>query len=62
MAERQHTTVALEETVVQDLASRLRGELLGPGDAGYEQARRVYKRALRRWSLVGIMSVAPNQR
>jgi FAD/FMN-containing dehydrogenase len=33
---------ALAETMVQDLAARLRGRLLRPGDADYEQARRVY--------------------
>ena len=42
MMEQQNTTVALEETAVQELASRLRGALLRPGDAGYEQARQVY--------------------
>jgi FAD/FMN-containing dehydrogenase len=42
MMEQQHTTVALEETAVQELASRMRGALLRPGDAGYEQALRVY--------------------
>ena len=40
--EQQATTVTLEETEVQELAHRMRGELLRPGDAGYEQARRVY--------------------
>ena len=38
----QNTTVTLEETAIQELASRLRGSLLRPGDAGYEQARQVY--------------------
>ena len=42
MLEKQNTTVALEETAVQELVSRMRGELLRPGDAGYEQARQVY--------------------
>jgi FAD/FMN-containing dehydrogenase len=42
MMEQQHTPVALEETAVQELASHLRGTLLRPGDAGYEQARQVY--------------------
>jgi hypothetical protein len=28
MIEKQHTTVALEETAVQELVSRMRGELL----------------------------------
>src|SRR5215470_2517714 len=40
--EPQHTTVALEETAVQELVSRLRGTLLRPADAGYEQACQVY--------------------
>ena len=40
--EQQHTSIALEETVVQELVSRMRGELLRPGDVGYEQALRVY--------------------
>jgi FAD/FMN-containing dehydrogenase len=38
----QYTTAPLEETAVQDLAARLRGTLLRPGDEGYEQARQVY--------------------
>ena len=38
----QYTAVALEETAVQALTSHLRGTLLRPGDAGYEQARQVY--------------------
>src|SRR5438105_8128486 len=42
MMEQQQTTVALEETAVQELASHLRGALLRPGDAGYEQALLVY--------------------
>src|SRR5437588_3937612 len=42
MMEQQHTSIALEETVVQELVSRMRGELLRPNDAGYEQAIRVY--------------------
>src|SRR2546426_5857472 len=42
MIEKQNTTVALEETAVQELVSRMRGELLRSGDAGYEQALRVY--------------------
>src|SRR5438874_2952693 len=42
MMEQQHTPVALEETAVQELVSRMRGELLRPSDAGYEQAIRVY--------------------
>src|SRR2546430_5167261 len=42
MMEQQHTSIALEETAVQELVSRMRGALLRPGDAGYEQALRVY--------------------
>ena len=42
MMEQQNTSVALEETAVQELVSHLRGTLLRPGDAGYEQARQVY--------------------
>jgi FAD/FMN-containing dehydrogenase len=42
MLEKQHTPVALEETAVQELVSRMRGKLLRPGDAGYEDARQVY--------------------
>jgi FAD/FMN-containing dehydrogenase len=38
----QQTMVALDEAAVQDLATRLRGELIGPDDADYEQARKVY--------------------
>src|SRR5438093_2941447 len=42
MLEQQNTPVALEETAIQELVSRMRGELLRPSDAGYEQAIRVY--------------------
>ncbi len=42
MLEQQHIPVTLEETVVQELVSHLRGALLRPGDAGYEQACQVY--------------------
>src|SRR3989440_1400358 len=42
MLEQQNTPVALEETAVQELVSRMRGELIRAGDAGYEQAARVY--------------------
>src|SRR6266478_2126607 len=41
MMEQQHTSIALEETAVQELASRMRGALLRPGDADYEQALRI---------------------
>jgi len=40
--EQQHASIALEETAVQELAARMRGALLRPGNAGYEQALRVY--------------------
>src|SRR5437773_278182 len=42
MFEKQNTTVALEETEVQELVSHMRGELFRPGDADFEQACRVY--------------------
>lgn len=42
MTEQQTTRVSVEETAIQELASRLRGALLRPSDAGYEQALRVY--------------------
>src|SRR3954451_16276875 len=42
MMEQQYTSIALEETAVQELVSRMRGELLRPGDVGYEKALRVY--------------------
>src|SRR5215813_5303810 len=42
MTEQQTMSISLEETAVQEFAARLRGSLLRPGDAGYEQARQVY--------------------
>src|SRR5579884_294203 len=42
MTEQQKKNVSLEETALREFAARLRGSLLHPGDAGYEQARRVY--------------------
>ncbi len=42
MIEERNTAVTLDETAVQELASRLRGALICRGDAGYEQARQVY--------------------
>ncbi len=48
MIEQQHTPVTLEETVVQELASHLRGILIRPGDAGYEQACQVYNGMINR--------------
>jgi FAD/FMN-containing dehydrogenase len=38
----QHTTTTLDEAAVQALAARLRGELIRPSDAGYDDARKVY--------------------
>jgi hypothetical protein len=40
--EQQHPTIALEETAIQDFVLPLHGALLRSGDAGYEQALRVY--------------------
>ena len=42
MTEQQKMSVSLEETAIQEFAARLRGSLLRPDHAGYEQARRVY--------------------
>jgi FAD binding domain/Berberine and berberine like len=42
MIEQQPTPITLDETAIQELASRLRGALIRPGDTGYEQARAVY--------------------
>jgi FAD/FMN-containing dehydrogenase len=42
MVKQQVSTVSIDETVVQALAARLRGGLMRPGDAGYEQATQVY--------------------
>jgi len=42
MTEQQNMKGSLEEPSLQTFAARLRGSLLRPGDAGYEQARRVY--------------------
>ena len=42
MAQQQNMEVSLDETALQEFASRMRGTLLRPGDAGYEQARQVY--------------------
>ncbi len=45
----QHSTVVLEETAIQGLASQLRGTLLRPSDAGYEEARQVYNGMINRY-------------
>ncbi len=42
MSEKYTTPVALKEMEVQKLVSRMRGELLCPGDADYAHAPRVY--------------------
>ncbi len=42
MTDQQKMSVSLEETAIQEFAACLRGSLLRPGDAGYEQARQVY--------------------
>jgi FAD/FMN-containing dehydrogenase len=42
LTQQQHTAARLDDAAVQDLTSRLRGELIRPGDAGYEQARKLY--------------------
>jgi FAD/FMN-containing dehydrogenase len=42
MSEQQNTSISLEETAVQELATQMRGALLSSSDAGYEQARPVY--------------------
>jgi len=42
MTQQQNIGVTLDETAVQEFASRMRGTLLHPGAAGYEQARQVY--------------------
>jgi len=40
--------VALEDSVIEELSGRLRGELLRPGDAGYDEARRVWNGMIER--------------
>src|SRR5258708_2565300 len=42
MFEEREIATTIDETAIQDLALRLRGELFQPGSDGYEQARRVY--------------------
>jgi len=36
------STATLEQTAIEGLKSRVRGEVIQPGDAGYDAARRVY--------------------
>ena len=57
--EPQHPTLALEETAVQELASHLRGTLLRPGDAGYEQARQVYNAMINKYPALIARGIAP---
>lgn len=42
MASNQHVPQAIHEAVIQDIRSTLRGELLAPGDDGYDAARTVW--------------------
>jgi FAD/FMN-containing dehydrogenase len=42
MTQQQYTAARLDDMAVQDCRSRLRGELIQPGDTGYEQARKLY--------------------
>jgi len=42
MTQQQPTTARLDDAAVQDFMLRLRGDLIRPGDAGYDDARKVY--------------------
>jgi FAD/FMN-containing dehydrogenase len=42
MTQQQPSTTRLDNAAVQDFRLHLRGELIGPSDAGYEQARKLY--------------------
>src|SRR5688500_1520323 len=42
MTQHQHTAATLDDGAIQDFTSRLRGDLIRQGDAGYEQARKLY--------------------
>lgn len=42
MSLQQKNSFVLDTTALQEFASRLRGEVLTPNDAGYEEARQVY--------------------
>jgi len=42
MTQEQHAAATLDDAAVRDFASRLRGELMGPGDVDYDDARKVY--------------------
>src|SRR5262245_17542928 len=42
MTQQQYTAATLHDAAVQEFTSRLRGELIGPGDAAYDEARKLY--------------------
>src|SRR4029079_8452193 len=42
MTQERHAVARLDDAAVQDFASRLRGELIQPGDVDYDNARKVY--------------------
>jgi FAD/FMN-containing dehydrogenase len=42
MTQQQPIAARVDDAAIQDFMSRLRGELIRPGDAGYEQARKLY--------------------
>src|SRR5215213_1144916 len=42
MIQQQPSATRLDDAAVQDLMSHLRGALIRPDDAGYEQARKLY--------------------
>src|SRR6266498_5371022 len=42
MTQQQYTAATLDDAAVQDLASRVRGELIRPGDVIYDEARKLY--------------------
>jgi hypothetical protein len=42
MTQQQHSAATLNDTALQDFAARLRGELIRPGDADYDAARKLY--------------------
>ena len=42
MTQQQHTSAPPDDMAVQGLMTRMRGELIRPGDAGYEPARKIY--------------------
>ncbi len=42
MIQERHAAPTLDDAAVQDFASRLRGELIQPGDVDYDDARKVY--------------------